>query len=77
MIQLTRLNDRAFILNAELIKTIEHTPDTMITLTSGDQYVVRESLREVVNRAIAYGRSLRTFAPAVSSEAFSQTGKNS
>jgi flagellar protein FlbD len=77
MIQLTRLNDRAFILNAELIKTIEQTPDTMITLTSGDQYVVRESLREVVNRAIAYGRSLRTFAPAASSEAFSQTGKNS
>lgn len=61
MIQLTRLNERAFILNAEQIKTIEQTPDTMITLLNGDQFVVREKVEEVVRKAVAYSRSIRTF----------------
>jgi len=61
MIQLTRLNDRAFVLNAEQIKTVEKTPDTVVTLLNGEQYVVRESLDEVVRRAIEYGRAIRTF----------------
>ncbi len=61
MIQLTRLNGRPFVLNAEQIKLVEAVPDTMITLLNGDQLVVRESLREVVRRAVDYGRALRTF----------------
>ena len=61
MIRLTRLNDHAFVLNAEQIKTVEQTPDTMITLLNGNQFVVRESMSEVVRRAVEYGRSLRTF----------------
>ena len=63
MIRLTRLNDREIVLNAELIKTIEKTPDTMITLINGDQIVVRESMDEVIHRAIEYLRSIRAFAP--------------
>lgn len=59
MIRLTRLNGRAFVLNAEQIKTVEQTPDTMITLLRGDQLLVRESLEEVVKRAIEFSRSLR------------------
>ncbi len=61
MIRLTRLNDRAFVLNAEQIKTIEEVPDTMVTLLNGDQFVVKEDLQEVVRRAVEYGRSLRIF----------------
>lgn len=61
MIRLTRLNGRPFVLNAEQIKTIEQTPDTMITLLTGDQLVVRESLEDVVRRAIDYNRALRVF----------------
>jgi flagellar protein FlbD len=61
MIRLTRLNDRPFVLNAEQIKTIEQTPDTMITLLSGDQLVVREAMEEVVRRAVEYARMVRTF----------------
>lgn len=61
MIQLTRLNGRPFVLNAEQIKTIEQTPDTMIVLLNGEQYVVREAMAEVIRRAIEYGRTLRTF----------------
>ena len=61
MIQLTRLNGRRFVLNAEQIKLVEATPDTMVTLLSGDQLIVQEPVREVVRRAIEYGRLLRTF----------------
>lgn len=61
MIRLTRLNGRPFVLNAEQIKTVEQTPDTMITLLPGDQLVVRESLEEVVKRAVEYARMVRTF----------------
>lgn len=64
MIQLTRLNGREFVLNAEQIKSIDHTPDTMITLVNGDQLVVQESMDEVVRRAIEYARLLRVFQPA-------------
>ncbi len=61
MIRLTRLNQRPFVLNAEQIKTVEQTPDTMITLLNGEQLMVREPADEVVRRAIEYGRALRTF----------------
>ena len=59
MIKLTRLNGRAVVVNAELIRYVEETPDTIITLTGSDKIVVRESLDEVIRRAIEYGRSLR------------------
>lgn len=54
MIRLTRLSDEPFILNADLIRYIESRPDTFITLTSGDRIVVKESMDEVVERAVAY-----------------------
>jgi len=61
MIRLTRLNGRPFVLNAEQIKTVEQTPDTMVTLLTGDQLVVRETMEEVIRRAVEYIRSLRAF----------------
>lgn len=63
MITLTRLNGDRFVVNAELIRTVEERPDTTITLTTGDHLIVRESLDEVVARAIDYGRALRTLLP--------------
>ena len=59
MICVTRLNDQKFILNAEIIRTIEENPDTIITLVSGEHLVVKEPMREVVRRCIEYGRHLR------------------
>ena len=50
MIPLTRLNHTRFYLNAALIEHIESTPDTVITLTSGQKFVVMESVEEVVAR---------------------------
>ena len=62
MIAVTRINGSEFVVNAELIKLLESTPDTMITLLNGEKLIVKESVQEVVKRAIEYGRSLRVFA---------------
>lgn len=59
MIAVTRLNNSKIILNAELVKFVESTPDTLITLTTGDRIIVKESAQEIVRRAVEYGRMLR------------------
>ncbi|MBL4809066.1 MAG: flagellar FlbD family protein [Phycisphaerales bacterium] len=59
MICVTRLNNKKFILNAEIIRTVEENPDTIITLISGEHMVVKESMKEIVKRTIEYGRHLR------------------
>lgn len=61
MIVVTRLNDKRFVLNAELIKSVEETPDTLITLTTGDKIMVKETVDEVVRRAVEFGRQVRSF----------------
>ncbi|HNQ22322.1 MAG TPA: flagellar FlbD family protein [Phycisphaerae bacterium] len=61
MITLTRLDKRVIVLNSELIKWIEATPDTIVTLINGDTVIVRESVEEVVDRAIDYARRVRGF----------------
>jgi len=63
MIQLTRLNGRPFVVNADLIRTVEQNPDTVLTLVSGEHLVVKESMDEVVRRTIEYGRHLRRLRP--------------
>ncbi len=63
MISLTKLSGQRFVLNAEKIRSVEETPDTMITLITGDRVIVKESLREVVDRSVEYGRRLRTVLP--------------
>ncbi len=65
MIKLTRLNGEEFVVNAELIQSIESRPDTFITLTSDDRLIVRESVEEVVKRSIAYSRAIRSGTRAV------------
>ena len=62
MIRVTRLNGREFVLNAEQIKTLEETPDTIVTLVNGEQLVVKEKMTEVVKRAVEYLRTIRTFS---------------
>lgn len=64
MIHVTRLNGRPFVLNAEIIRSVEENPDTVITLISGDHVIVKESMEELIARVIDYRRHLRTLAPA-------------
>jgi flagellar protein FlbD len=58
MIDLTRLNGRPIVVNAELIKFVEQSPDTVITLVTGDKMVVREATHEVMQKVLAYRRRL-------------------
>ena len=60
MIQVTRLNGKTLIVNAELIRFVEQTPDTLITLSGGEKLLVKEPMEEVVRRAIQYARSIRS-----------------
>jgi flagellar protein FlbD len=54
MIQLTRLNGSPIVLNSDLIKTAEASPDTMLTLINGEKIIVREPCDEVTERVLAY-----------------------
>jgi len=58
MIELTRLNGKPMVLNSDLIKTAEASPDTMLTLINGEKLIVREGLEEVVDRTLAYRAQL-------------------
>lgn len=59
MIVLTRLNGQQFVVNAEKIRYVEKTPDTLICCDTGDRIIVKESLQEVVRRSIDYARTIR------------------
>jgi len=63
LINLTRLNGSRFVVNAELIRTIEERPDTTIVLINGETLIVREKMVEVVARAVEYGRMIRAMQP--------------
>jgi flagellar protein FlbD len=63
MISVTRLNNQPFVLNADLIRTIEQSPDTIITLITGEHLIVREPAKEIIARVIEYGRHLRGLVP--------------
>jgi flagellar protein FlbD len=68
MIEVTRLNGNTMVLNSDLIKAAEASPDTMLTLITGEKLIVREALAEVVERVLAYrARLLAVVAKSVSS----------
>jgi len=54
MIKLTRLDKKELCINADLIKTVEVTPDTLITLATGERLFVSETMDEVRARFIEY-----------------------
>jgi flagellar protein FlbD len=56
MIYLTRLNSASMVLNSDLIEHIDITPDTVITLTTGQILRVRETAEEVIQRIVEFRR---------------------
>lgn len=58
MIEVTRLNDTKLIINADMIEKVEESPDTVITLTSGNKIIVKESRQEVKNLVILYKKEV-------------------
>ncbi len=62
MIRLTRLNHTPLTLNSDLIQHVEETPDTVVTLTTGEIVRVRESADQIIERVVEFRR--RIHAPA-------------
>lgn len=58
MIEVSRLNGKTYYLNCELIKTVESTPDTVITLTTNEKFMVREGADEVIQKTMNYRKRL-------------------
>ena len=54
MILLTQLRGKPFLLNSDLIETVEATPDTVLTMVSGKKYLVQESLEEIQERVVEF-----------------------
>lgn len=54
VIKLYRLNGEMIIINNDLIETIEETPDTVLTLTTGKKVLVKESVDEVIEKAAIF-----------------------
>lgn len=68
MISLRRLNGQEFILNAELIETLEATPDTLITLSNGKKIIVKNGLEEIIHKTVKYRQLCNTAVQVVKRE---------
>ena len=58
MIWLTRMNGKKFVLNCDLIRSMESTPDTVITLTQGEKLMVREDAEAIVRLTLEFKRKI-------------------
>jgi len=54
MIKLHKLNGVEIVINAEFIESIEAIPETKIVLTNGNQYIVKETVEEVIQEIVKY-----------------------
>lgn len=61
MIKLTGMNNKEFVINAEHIEKVEEMPDTIITLTNGNKYIVLETVDEVIDLVLEYKNKIFTF----------------
>ncbi len=58
MVILTKLNDQTFTVNSDLIETLEQTPDTVVVMTTGNKYVVKESPKEIIDKIVEFKRRI-------------------
>lgn len=58
MIPLRRLNNQPIMVNPDLIESLEATPDTVVTLTSGNKLIIRDSMDEVREKIIEFKRRI-------------------
>jgi len=63
VIMLTCLNGQPMTVNSDLIKLIEASPDTVITLITGEKLVVREKADDIVSRIISFRRAILSTEP--------------
>lgn len=73
MIQVTRLNGSKLVVNALLIETMDATPDTVLTLTTGNKIVVREPVQDVINLVQTYLQGIGAFGASLKSYGMEDT----
>ena len=61
MIDVTKMNGMEITVNSDLIETVEETPDTVITLTTGKKIIVKESRQMIKNLVKSYKRECNHF----------------
>lgn len=60
MIYLTGLDNKKFVLNADHIEKMKSVPETVITLTNGKKYLVKENVQDIINGVLKYKREIYT-----------------
>lgn len=58
MIEVTKLNGSTVLVNAELIESVEETPDTVLSFVTGKKLIVKESRQEIKNLVKSYRRDI-------------------
>jgi flagellar protein FlbD len=64
MIKVTSLDGSSMYLNADLIEIIAETPDTHITLSNGNRYIVLEPAKVVIGRIVNFKSRILRHVPA-------------
>jgi len=57
MIEVSKVNGKPVLVNPDLIRFIEATPDTVLTFTDGERLMVRDKPDEIVQKIIRFRRS--------------------
>ena len=68
MIHVKRLDGQELVLNAELIFSVQKTPDTLISFTTGERMMVLENIDEIMSKVLSYRRHVNTPIPHVLEE---------
>jgi len=68
VIEVSRLNGKKFFLNPDLVKTLESTPDTVITLTTNEKFMVKDGVEEILQKMTDYRRKVFHGPPEVLGE---------
>lgn len=61
MIKVTKFDGNEIVINAELIETVEATPDTVVSLTTKNKILVRETVDEIVRKVLDYKQTIHSF----------------
>lgn len=65
MIYVTRLGGEPLVVNADLLETVEETPDTVLTLSGGRRIIVQETAAEVIGKVIEFKAKVMAVAQAM------------
>ena len=65
MIRLHKLNGGEIVINAELIESLEPGAETVVSLATGNRFIVRESADEVTQKVLEYRRAVNSSGKVV------------